>query len=39
MTRRRVLLEAFWAVRREIWTRRERDLRWALELGQPWTLA
>ena len=31
MTRRRALLEAFWRIRRETWTRREAILR-----GETW---
>ncbi len=37
--RRAALVAAFAHVRREVWTRRERDLRWHLELGANWTIA
>jgi hypothetical protein len=39
MTREAALREAFWRVRRAVWARRERDLRWHLDLGANWTIA
>jgi hypothetical protein len=39
MTREHALREAFRMVRRDVWARRERALRWQLELGANWTIA
>jgi hypothetical protein len=39
MTREAAVREAFRRARRAVWNRRERELRWHLDLGANWTIA